>query len=170
MASQWQSFKSKIPEFKEDSAYQEKVNDAKLFVLGTLSGENANIDRLAKLFSDRAAEKKKYEDAICDVNVELAALSQLLIEAYENEGIEKSTLASGATGYIGYIPYVKMIDEKLFYAWLHEQDMDGLRKINAMTLKSMVSEKALGDLRDGKEPQLPPGTDFQLGKQFRITK
>lgn len=168
MASKWAALKSKVPEFVEERSYQQKVDEAKQLLLGTLSGKDANIERLAAMFQQRRKLKAKHEEEIYGLNVEINALSQLLIEAYEDEGIENSTLTSGGTGYIGYTPWVRINDERAFYAWLHKQGMDELRKINAQTLKGMVSEKVLEDLSAGREPKLPPGTEFKLGKQFRI--
>ena len=162
MSSQWVKFKDKLAEFAEEPSYQAKIDDAKQFLLGTLSGEDANKERLAKLYQDRRAEKAKYEEALYGVNVELAALSQLLIENYEADGIEKSTLASGATGYIGYFVSVSIEDSHKFYSWLREQKMDDLRTVHPSKLKGMTSEM----LQAGQAA--PPGVKVYLGQQFRI--
>jgi hypothetical protein len=163
MASKWSKFRDKLPAFENESSFQEKVNEAKEFILaGADTPEGANVNRLARLFSERYAAKKGFEEIIAEHNIQLEALSQLLVERLEESDTQKVELSSGATIYLQDTPYPGIEDETKFYAWLHKEKLDDLLTLNHQTLKGIVSER----LQQGKP--LPSGTKCYLKTQARV--
>ena len=101
----YSNLRTKLPAFEEKPEYQELVDNAKLYLLGTLNGEGANIQRLAALFANYKAKKdalysqygsKETTDAEYEINIHLNALSQLLVDNFLDAGIKKVELDSGA--------------------------------------------------------------------------
>lgn len=162
MAGKWASFREKLPAFTVEQSYQAKVDDAKQFLLGTLSGEDANINRLAALYADRKQKKDAHEVAISEINVDLEALSQLLCDAFETEGMQKVELSSGASGYLHDGIYPSVEDREKLFDWIKQHKMARLLSVNAQTLKGLVGEL----LQNGKPA--PAGVRVFLKTQFRI--
>jgi len=173
MAGKYASLRGKLPAFEESQPFQERVNAAKQFVLaqGELRDtdgivvENlnaANVSRLAALFAQRKAQKDAHEEQIAELNVELEALSQLLVEALEDQQIQKVELASGATCYLQDTPYPVVKDREALLAWIKKQKMASLLTIHYQTLKGIVNERLVG----GKT--VPPGVEVYLKTQARL--
>jgi hypothetical protein len=163
MASKWSKFRDKLPAFENESSFQEKVNEAKQFILaGADTPEGANVNRLARLFSERYAAKKALEEIISTHNIDLEALSQLLVDILQDDNAQKVELSSGITVFLADTPYPSIEDEKTFYTWLHKNKMDELLSLNHQTLKVIISET----LQAGRP--LPPGTKVFLKTQARI--
>ena len=154
--------RGKVPAFQEESPYQEKINAAKQALIGTESGEGANVNKLAAIFSGIKQLKDSLEDKISEFNVQLEALSQLLCEALEDQQIEKITLASGATGFIQDTPYPVVKDKDAVLAWIKKEKMQALLGVNYQTLKGLTNERLVA----GK-PCIP-GTEVFLKTQFRL--
>jgi hypothetical protein len=104
MASkQYRHLRGKIPAFTEEPTYQTLVDEKKLEVLGTLDGEDANINRLAAMLVSYERDKKrlyeKYDsetpDAEYEINLYRNALSQLLVKAFGEQGAEEVRLTTG---------------------------------------------------------------------------
>ena len=98
-----------IPAFQEEPKYQERVDAAKLELLGTFEGIDANVNRLAELYAEYEAKKaalyavyQKKSEKVTDVEYELniyrKALSQLLKEAMENENMDSVTAGDQRSG------------------------------------------------------------------------
>lgn len=126
----YSAVKNKYPKFEEEPTYQKLIDDAKLFVLGTLETEGANIQRLAAVFASWDAKKKalfeKYgskdkTDAEYEVNIYRKALSQLLEEALSNEGMTSVALASGALVYLEDTPIPVVKDKPVAITKLLEE-------------------------------------------------
>lgn len=99
----YRHLRGKIAAFVEEPTYQELVDGKKQELLGTVDGEDANINRLAALLvsyerSKRALYAKygsKTNDAEYEINLYRKALSQLLVSAFETQGAEEVRLTSG---------------------------------------------------------------------------
>src|SRR5271169_6001054 len=163
MASKWAKMRGVLPAFENESSFQEKVNEAKQFILaGADTPEGANVNRLARLFSERYAAKEGFEEIIAEHNIQLEALSQLLVERLEESDTQKVELSSGATIYLQDTPYPSIENKEFFYKWLHKENLDGLLTLNHQTLKGIVSER----LQQGKP--LPGGTKCFLKTVARV--
>lgn len=192
------SIKKDYPEFQEEPTYQALVDDAKMYILGTLNGDGANINRLAAIFASYDAKKKalfeKYgskdkTDAEYEINIYRKALSQLLVENLEGEGMSSVRLSSGALVYLEDhpIPVVKdkpsTIDKLLevmpelltisfkgltakqfssLVAWGEKQKLSPEVGIHDQTLKAVTRERALRG-----EPTLP-GVELFFDTQAKL--
>lgn len=103
MPKTYKHLRGKIPAFVEEPEYQEKVDEKKQELLGTLDGQEANTNRLAALLVKYERDKKalyeryqsKTNDAEYEINLYRAALSQLLVAALGSQGAEEVRLSSG---------------------------------------------------------------------------
>lgn len=162
MAGKYAALRGKLPAFEEETSYQQRVDAFKQEFLGTYSGVDANTAFLAKEFSARKAMKDGHEETISALNVELEALSQLLVEALEDQNIQKVELASGAICFLQDTPYPVVKDREAVLAWIKQQKMQSLLSIHFQTLKALTNERLVA----GKPPI--PGTEVYLRTQARI--
>jgi hypothetical protein len=159
----YSKLRGKLPAFENESSYQAKVEEEKTLILDDAdNNEDANVTRLSALFATVTEAKRAAEEKVSAYNVQLEALSQLIVDALTNQGIEKVSLANGATVYLQDGTYPGIEDETKFYGWLHKQKMDNLLSLNYQTLKGIVNEY----LQSGKP--LPPGTRCFLKTQARV--
>lgn len=99
----YKHLRGKIPAFTEEPTYQALVDEKKEELLGTLDGEDANVNRLAALLVKYERDKKglyaKYDsetpDAEYEINLYRNALSQLFVKACGEQGAEEVRLSSG---------------------------------------------------------------------------
>ncbi len=99
----YKHLRGKIPAFTEEPEYQEKVDEKKQEILGTLDADAANTNRLAALLVKYERDKKalyeryqsKTNDAEYEINLYRTALSQLLVTALGEQGAEEVRLSSG---------------------------------------------------------------------------
>jgi phage host-nuclease inhibitor protein Gam len=157
------ALKSKLPAFVEEESYQQKVDDAKQFILaGAENAEAANVNRLAALFSERKRAKEALEESISELNVEIEALSQMLCEALEDQDMQKVTLSSGALVYLQDTPYPQVKDKEALIAWIKKHKMNSLLGVNYQTLKGLTNELLVG----GKPA--PDGVEVFLKTSARL--
>ena len=162
MASKYQSFRGKIPAFQLESSYQDKVNDAKRSIIGSDSADGANVAKLAAAFAAANGERKRLEALVSVLNIELEALSQLLVEALESEQQQKVELSSGALVYLQDSPYPQVTDKEALFAWIKKQKMVNLLTAHHQMLKGLCSERLI----NGEPP--PPGVSIFLKTQARV--
>lgn len=165
MASKYASLKTKLPAFTEESEYQQKVDNCKNIILdGAANAEDANAAALAARYERVKGEKDGIESALYETNIELEALSQLLVAAMEADGVEKFTLSSGATVYQNYAPYPVVEDREKLFAWIKAQRMQKLLSVQYQTLRGIVNEM----LAAGKP--LMPGVSCYLKTSARLLR
>lgn len=100
----YRHLRGKLPAFTEEPTYQALVDERKQELLGTLDGEDANVNRLAALLVEKEyAKKALYErygsssttDAEYEINLYRNAISQLFVAAATAQGAEEVRLSSG---------------------------------------------------------------------------
>jgi hypothetical protein len=148
--------KYNLPAFTEEPSYQEKINETKSQFIGLETSE------LAKHFNIGKQQKKELEEQISDINVGLAALSQLLVENLKGQDLQKVTLAAGGTVYLSVEVYPSTADKNTVREWAVEQGMSEILTVNYRTLQGIVKER----LEDGLEP--PPGVEVYLKTTARL--
>lgn len=124
----YRHLRGKIPAFKEKPEYQERIDEKKRELLGTLDGEDANTSRLAALLVEKERAKKqlyaKYNsetnDAEYEINLYRKALSQLLENAMQNQGIEEVRLSSGELVSLKEMAILDIEDKQKAEAWALE--------------------------------------------------
>src|SRR6187431_221801 len=90
-------FIAKLPRLPgEDPAYQDKV-DAVKKAMALEDDFKRQAPWLADQFANIRAEKSAVEKVLYEVNLRLEAVTQMLIDQYEAEGIKSVHLDSGET-------------------------------------------------------------------------
>lgn len=160
--------RSKLPAFTESAeasgqaAWFAKVTEWKMLFLGTSSGENANAAKLASEYAKRDAEKKALEAEISQLNIELEGLSQLAVESFENDGLQKIDLASGGSASLRDTPYTSIEDRSQVLAWIKKNKMQDVLTVPYQTLSGMNNERLVA----GKP--LIPGTKCFMKTKLSI--
>lgn len=162
MAGKYQHLRGKVAPFQLESAYQEKVNATKKELLGADYFEGVNVAKLAAAFATADREKKRLEALISVLNVELTALSQLLVDNLESESQQKVELASGALIYLQDSPYPQVKDKAKLFEWIKKEKLVNLLTAHHQMLKGMCSERLIA----GQPP--PPGVEVFLKTEARV--
>jgi hypothetical protein len=152
----WTAFKSKLSAFELEPDYAAKVEAAKGAYIGLSTAE------MAWEFSLNRNTKQKLENEIKLTNIELEALSQLLVNDLESSDMQKVQLTSGETCYINSEPYTTVIDKEKLMAWVKKSKLQNLLTLPWQTLNGMSK----GRLLSGREPI--SGTSVFLKTAIRI--
>jgi hypothetical protein len=163
----WSGLKGSYPKAPLDGTYQEKIeavlnSPAPLAVLGLSETAKAFTVRelsdyqLVRLFNQAKAAKEDLEEKIKILTLELTAYTQLLVERYDDQGIEKATYEDGATVGIHVEPYPVVTDSGKLLAWVRANDLEAMLSLNYQTLTSLVKDA----IENGK--LLPDGVDVYL--------
>jgi hypothetical protein len=126
--------KDKLDPFQPDATYQAKVDTEKAIYVGL------NAAELARRFAAVRNAKKSLEDAISDCNVQLEALSQLLVNDLESSAIQKIQLDTGETAYIQSEPYSSVEDKSKFMAWVKKKKLSGMLSMPYQSMNALVKE------------------------------
>jgi len=118
--------RGKIPAFVEEQPYQALVDEKKQELLGVLEGDAANALRLAAQFISYEKKKdalyakygSKTNDAEYEINLYRKALSQLLVDAFTDQGVkgEGIRLADGLVS-LDDKPILTIKDKPLAIEW-----------------------------------------------------
>lgn len=145
----YRHLRGKIPAFTEEPSYQTLVDEKKQELLGTLEGEDANINRLAALLVTYEREKKalyaKYDSETIDVEYEInlyrKALSQLLVDAFSAQGAEETRLSTGELIGLDDKAILTIKDKSVAIDWLLENMPELLtvsyKGLNAVQIKKL---------------------------------
>lgn len=152
-------YRGQLPRFQNEKSYQLKVDDAKRKVLGLATGqkpgaraaEAANVAKLARQFAQTKRAKKKLEDKITALNVDLEALSQLLVDRLETEETQKVELRGGIVISLKDDPYPQVVDRRKIFAWIKQRRMVDLLSVHHQTLKGLINDA----LAAGRKPDVP---------------
>jgi hypothetical protein len=144
-----------LPAFKEESSWQEQINEVKQTMVGF------NTSEVAREFALTRRDKKKLEEQIKDLNTQLEACSQLLVEQLQGQDIQKITLSTGETVYLQSDPYPSVKDKDQLRLWVMQEGMEEVLSVHYQTLVGLVK----GRLNDGQEP--PPGVEVFLKTKAR---
>jgi hypothetical protein len=156
MASKWSGLKEKLPAFEQEPAWQAKVEEKKKEYIGLDTAE------LAREFRNARQTKKQYEDCIAVCNMDLEALSQLLINDLESSQMQKVQLATGETVYIQIEPYCSVQDKSAVMEWIKKKKLTAMLSVQWQTLNAFVKEQ----LVTGKPS--PPGVAVFLKTSARL--
>lgn len=175
MPGKWSGLKGTVPSAPVDQDFQQKVNLAVIkvridddirasdvtgpvdtyedypeqftpFKLNTLT-KTAK----ARLFCKIRDHKDQLETQVKELNVDLEALSQLLVHEMEGEGLDLFRLDSGDSLSIKDEPYCSVADKNIFINWIKDSRMEDLLTVHYQTLSAMTKQR----LESGKPA--PPG-------------
>tara|TARA_R110000824_G_scaffold53800_1_gene148603 strand:+ start:6608 stop:7132 length:525 start_codon:yes stop_codon:yes gene_type:complete len=143
----YSSITSSLPPLQpDDQTYQEKVEAVKQ----ELTKNPPHVSFL-HVYTDKRAARDEAREKLSEANLELEAISQLLVEQFEAEGIESKRLETGESLGIHPEPYPVVNDPEMFRIWCLEQGLGRSMKLPWQSTSSIVKERLLGG-----EPE-PPG-------------
>lgn len=131
----------------ENPAYQERVQKRKDAIR---AGQTHTPESLAKLYAEQRRNKAALETAESLVNLELAALEQLLLESNRSDepgwGLYGATddmirLASGAKIVIQREPVGKVVDKEAFRLWCLKEHLEQKMSLPWQTMNSIAKER-----------------------------
>jgi len=153
----YRHLRGKLPVFENPPAWQEKIGQAKTNYL------KLNTTELGREFASFKVQKNVAEANIKEMNTQMEALSQLIVERLETGDLESIELANGIKVGIRDEPYTSIDDQKKFYDWIKKTKQTGLLKINFQTLNAMTKEMII----TGKKN--PPGTKVFMKTSAKVT-
>lgn len=117
---------------------------------------------LAKEYAAIRAEKERAAEVLSEVNLRLEAVSQLMFDQYEAEGVTSMDV-DGRSVACRLVPYAKAEDKEAFRLWC-EADPDLRRKMVLpwQTINSLTGQM----LANGEE--LPPGITVWAKQRFTL--
>ena len=153
----YRHLRGKLPAFENPPAWQEKVTKVK--------GNYLSLDTkdLGQSFADFKSRKRILEDKIKEMNTELEALSQLIVERLETGDLQSIELANGIKVGIKDEPYASIDDQEKFYDWIKKTKQTGLLKINFQTLNAMTKDMIISGKKN------PPGTKVFIKTSAKVT-
>ena len=152
----WKGFKGSLERFKPEPEWQARVDGAKSTYTGL------DTAGLARAFAHERAQKQHLEAQVKLHNVELEAISQLLVEELEASAIQKVQLDTGETVYLSDEPYAQVEDRAAVLAWAKKKRLEQLLTVQWQTFNAMVKEM----LTAGKP--VPPGTKVYMKTSARL--
>lgn len=150
------ALKSTLPKFELEPDFRQKVDAIKSKFIGCDAVE------LARSFAMARKEKQTLEAEIKSQNVELEALSQLLVENLEGAEIQKIQLATGETCYLQDEPYASIEDRSQVMAWMKKHKLTAMLTVQWQSYNAMVKDM----LVQGKA--VPPGTKVYMKTSARL--
>ena len=135
-----------LPRFQEESKYQDRVNDkkAELQKDGIIP-----TPQLVRQYIAARAEADRIKDELSAANLLIAAYTQLLAEAYDEEGVSSMKVVvglKGATVRLQIEPYASVKDKDAFRQWCLDNDLGNSLQLPWPSTNSITKERLLGGL------------------------
>ena len=126
----------------EEPTYQAKV-DAKKKEIADELGEALTSPSMALLYRNLRQEKEELERTLYDINIDLNAITQMLVDRYEIDGITGTTLDTGERVDIRYEPYAVVEDKEKIWNWCRENGYEREMQLSWNTLNAIMKERLL---------------------------
>jgi hypothetical protein len=156
MPGKWSGLRGTLPPAPLENDYQNRVNVRKTELAHLSQTEKARQYITCRDNKDRLNEE------ISRLNLDIEALSQMLIPQMEQDGVDMFRLDSGESLSIKDEPYSSVDNRPMFLTWIRNQNLEDLLTVNYQTMNSMVKERLTKGL------QAPPGIKVFLKQS--ITK
>lgn len=138
MASKWKNLVGKLDPFALEPTYQARIDEEKK------SHAALSPSELARKFKITVDEKEQYEQDIKDCNLQIEAISQLIVSALEASDLQSIELESGMKCGLRIEPYVSILDTNearaLYDKFIHSKNMKCLLTLNAQTRNGYVKQ------------------------------
>jgi hypothetical protein len=131
----------------EEPNYQLKVEAKKREIFGEI-GDALSSGSVAQLYKNARLEKEDLEEQLYDTNLELTAITQMLIDRYEIDGISSLKLDSGEKVSIQYEPYAVVEDRAKVWEWCKENGYEREMQLNWATLNAVTKDRLLQGLSE----------------------
>lgn len=122
-------------------AYQEKVNAVKQAIAADPDFK-LHASWLATEYAGLRAEKNTAEAVVSDVNLRLEAVSQLMTEQFEVEGVTSMKVAGSAIS-VYMEPYAQVADKEAFRLWCVAQGLERQMSLPWQTTNSLTKARLL---------------------------
>jgi hypothetical protein len=137
--------KKDMVRFTQPTDWQLEIDNRKVELRQTPNAELADLYNVTRDKKDDLHEQER------KLNTTLEAISQLLVDRLETDGLTSFKTEDGTTMYIKDEPYCSAQDKASLLQWVKEQGMEELLSIHYQTLSGLVKTR----LENGEE--LPPG-------------
>ena len=95
--------------------------------------------------------KEGIEDLLSECNLRITAVEQMLVDAYETEGVTSLKLEEGGSLAVQVEPYAQVQDRDVYRRWCVEQGLENLMTVPWATTSKLTKDRLLNG-----EPE-PPG-------------
>lgn len=134
----WESFKGTLPKFEGgEPDYITKVNKLKEDLLEQFT---KTVD-FADFIGKNIRRKEELEEELKEINLNIEAAQQILVDRFENDGMQSLRLSTGELFYLHEEPYSKVEDKALVNNWFEENNMGEMRTVNWQSLNAIVKER-----------------------------
>lgn len=159
LATKWKKLKTSLRQFTLESSYQDKID-----VLKERFRKFDPTKQLAEMFKVAKKDKERIKIELENVNADIEAISQLLLEHMQENNLEAIELATGGRISEVVTPYPQVKDEALFLKWLKKEQPDEHKRLKYPwpSLDRMVRER----LDEGET--MPPGVDAFYKNTVRL--
>jgi hypothetical protein len=159
MGGKYQEVAKRLPKAEpKDGAFQERVNKAK---------DEYRGDRTPSTLATKYAALRREKDELAEkesaLNLQIAAVEQLMWDAFETGEVESLSLVGGGSVSVSDDVTAAVEDRAGLMAWVKKQGLESLLTLPAPTLLAMTKERVLaGDvLPDGVRVGTYKKTNFR---------
>lgn len=140
MASKYTSVVNRLPKFQpvNESTTQEELIGKLTKELKVLGFE----DKLA-MFCELREERDRLEDERKAVDAKIEALTRLIIDSYEERGVQSVKLDSGASVSMQVEPYAQVVDRDAFREWCIKNGLANALQLPWQSTSSLTKERLL---------------------------
>lgn len=143
----WSGLKNNLVKFEHPPDYQSRVDEVKQH---SKLRDRADVD-LCELYGQMRDKKDALESQVKELNLQLEAVQQELVERMEEQGITGIKTLDHGNFFLKDDPYSSVQDRSAFHQWIRETGQEGLFTVMYQTANGIVKEC----LSSGKP--LPPG-------------
>jgi|HubBroStandDraft_3_1064219.scaffolds.fasta_scaffold116584_1 hypothetical protein len=129
--------KGKLPAFEQPPAWQQKVEASKASYIGL---DVAGLARELKLFK---LQKDNAEQNISEFNIEIEAVSQILLSELSAQQLQSFKLETGETISIRDEPYVSIEDKAACRKWQVREKLTPLMSAPWQTINALIKERLI---------------------------
>jgi len=128
------------------------------------AGEQMNAGYLARHYFELRKEKDRITEEEKNINLELEAVQQLIVQKFEEEGMSRIVLDDGASVGSSEEPYPVVKDPDALRRWVVKNKLEGMLSLNHNTLKALTKQLLI----DGQP--VPEGVDVFYKTQLERRK
>lgn len=136
----------KLPRFLgTEPKYQEKVEAVKQAIVKEAkdAGSAVHAIGLSQDYERLRAEIDALEQQLSDSNLQLEAVSQLLVDHFEIEGVQSLRLEDGKSVGVQYEPYAQVKDREAFRLWCISMGLEKSMMLPWQTTNALTKERLL---------------------------
>lgn len=147
-------------ELKGEGSFREKVTELKREL------PKMGSTQLAEAYETARKMKADLEEKLSALNAKIAAVEELLWDAFDEEGVSSLKLKSGASVRVQPEPVAAVVDKEALRNWAIENGLERLLALSWQTTNSLMKERMLNQepLPAGVEAKVRTKTVFSKGK------